>query len=198
MARTLLTLMCCSAAFADTVTWTTYQDSACTVLCPVGSCATTLDTAATCNQNTESSQNSLVCAADKITYNNYPNTGTISGGTACDPAVECFVNEIEVGVCVEFPGPEITWKKIEASTYTCTGQSTSMSTDTCSTESSPGGGGGSDGDGDSGGGGGLSGGAIAGIAVGGAAGAGVLIFGAYMLVNGKRASAKAATPTSNV
>ena len=115
-----------------TVTWTTYTDDTCTTLCPIGTCATTSDTANTCNQNSEASMNNLVCESSLIRYNNFPNTGsTQSTYSACDSSVACFENVLHVGDCQYFPGPVPTWKKIEASTYTCTGSSTTQST-TCS------------------------------------------------------------------
>lgn len=59
----------------------------------------------------------LVCYSDKITYTNYPNTGTnYPDTTACEG--QSFANELPVGVCTEFPGPVATWKLIEAATYT--------------------------------------------------------------------------------
>ena len=115
-----------------TVTWTTYTDDTCTTLCPNADCTTTIDTANTCNQNTEASMNNLVCESSLIKYNNYPNTGsTQSTYSACDSSVTCFENVLHVGDCQYFPGPVPTWKGVEASTYTCTGSSTTQSA-TCS------------------------------------------------------------------
>ena len=111
-----------------TVTWTTYSDDTCTTLCPRGgdACSTTLDLTLECNQNTASSQNNITCEADKITYNNYPETGSNSGNPKCvDSGHGVFVNVLPVGVCTHFPGPVDTWKLIEASTYNCTGSSPS-------------------------------------------------------------------------
>ena len=103
-----------------TVTWTTYVDASCTTLCPSGDCSTTLDLTLECNQNTESSQDNIVCEADKITYNNYPNTGSNSGNEMCVDIDGVFANELPVGVCTSFPGPVETWKLINADTYNCT------------------------------------------------------------------------------
>merc|ERR1712086_965018 len=76
-----------------TVTWTTYTDATCTTLCPNADCTTTIDTATTCNQNTEASMNNLVCESSLIRYNNFPNTGsTQSTYSACDSSVACFEN----------------------------------------------------------------------------------------------------------
>ena len=111
-----------STATATTATWTTYADDACTTPCPSGSveaCSTTVDTTKDCNQNSESSQSDVKCYADKITYKNYPNTGTNSGSAGCPSDVQSFDNEIAVGQCVYFGGPVPTWKKIEADSYEC-------------------------------------------------------------------------------
>lgn len=118
-----------ASAFGATVKWTTYQDDQCTVLCPLGgtACETTADTSVTCNQNSEASWNNLVCHSDYITYDNFPNTGSNQGTySACDTSVTCIQNLLHVGVCQYFPGPVPTWKKIDASTYTCTGSSTTV------------------------------------------------------------------------
>eukprot|EP00526_Cylindrotheca_closterium_P022984 CAMPEP_0113619160 /NCGR_PEP_ID=MMETSP0017_2-20120614/9720_1 /TAXON_ID=2856 /ORGANISM="Cylindrotheca closterium" /LENGTH=172 /DNA_ID=CAMNT_0000528713 /DNA_START=25 /DNA_END=543 /DNA_ORIENTATION=- /assembly_acc=CAM_ASM_000147 len=118
----LALIMLGSANAGTTATWTTYADAACTTLCPAGTvdaCSTTVDTTQACNQNSESSQSNIVCYADKITYTNFPNTGTNSGSAGCPSGGQSFPNEIAVGGCIEFPGPVLTWKKIEASTYDC-------------------------------------------------------------------------------
>ena len=125
----LMLAFLCSLAFGsnNTVTWTTYIDNACTALCPAtdtADCSTTVDLTSTCNRNSESSQNNVTCSADKITYTNFPNTGTSYAGTeGCDANMTSFLNELPVGVCTEFPGPVPTWKLIVAATYTCNGSS---------------------------------------------------------------------------
>ena len=111
-------------ATAATVTWVVYTDDACTQLhanCESYGCATTLTVGDTCQQWTEASADAVTCTDSKITYNNYPNTGTTyEGATACDPS-KIKENELEVGVCQYFPGPVPTWKKIDASTHSCGG-----------------------------------------------------------------------------
>ena len=127
-----LALLCSPAFGGNTATWITYTDDKCTVLCPVGAsgvantdpaeCSTTVDVTSACNRNSESSNNGVVCLTDKITYTNFPNTGTAyAGTTGCDAGMDSFANELAVGVCTYFVGPVPTWKMIVASTYTCTG-----------------------------------------------------------------------------
>lgn len=123
-ARTIpiLALILGSASAGTTTTWTIYANDACTEICPFGSveaCSTTIDTTKDCNQNLESSQSDVACSATKVTYINYPNTGTNSGSEGCPSDGQSFTNEIAVGECVEFPGPVTTWKMIEADTYDC-------------------------------------------------------------------------------
>jgi len=103
-----------------TVTWVVYTDDQCTKLhdrCKDDGCETILEVGDTCSQWTEASADAVTCTDAKITYNNYPNTGTKSGGTACSGTAK--PNELEVGVCQEFPGPVKTWKMIDADTHSC-------------------------------------------------------------------------------
>jgi len=139
-----LALLCSPAFGGNTATWITYTDDKCTVLCPVGAsgvantdpaeCSTTVDVTSACNRNSESSNNGVVCLTDKITYTNFPNTGTAyAGTTGCDAGMDSFANELAVGVCTYFVGPVPTWKMIDASTYTCTGGDDYSAPDTTDT-----------------------------------------------------------------
>ncbi|MFT5682268.1 MAG: hypothetical protein ACI8RZ_003186 [Myxococcota bacterium] len=92
------------------VTFTTYTDSDCTEL-PAANSVVNLDTTVECNETPDSSISELVCLDDRITYTNHPNSN--------DCSAEGIANELVVGVCQEFPGPVLTWKLIEASSYEC-------------------------------------------------------------------------------
>ena len=137
-----LILLCSPAFGGNTVTWTTYTDDKCTTLCPAknpADCTTTVDVTATCNRNSESSQDGVVCETDKITYTNYPNTGTSYPDTAgCDSNMKSFANELPVGVCEHFPGPVPTWKMIVKDTYDCTGGNATTADPTASGASATG------------------------------------------------------------
>lgn len=92
------------------VTFTTYTNDACTELPPKDS-VVHLDTTQACNETPDASISNVVCYPDRITYTNYPNISDCSSTG--------IPNELEVGVCQEFPGPAATWKLIEADTYNC-------------------------------------------------------------------------------
>lgn len=92
------------------VTFTTYTDADCTEL-PSANSVVNLDTTIECNETPDSSISELVCLGDRITYTNHPNSS--------DCSADGIANELEVGVCQEFPGPVLTWKLIEASSYEC-------------------------------------------------------------------------------
>ena len=115
-----------------TVTWVVYTDNQCTQMhpnCISYGCSITLEVSDTCQQWTEASANAVTCTDDKITYNNFPNTGTkhtSTGATACDQS-RTRPNELKVGVCQYFAGPVPNWKMIDASTHSCAGNAD----DTC-------------------------------------------------------------------
>ena len=137
-----LALLCTPAFGGNTVTWTTYINDKCTELCPAKdptTCSTTVDVTAACNRNSESSQDGVVCDTAKITYTNYPNTGTSYPDTkGCDAGMTSFANELPVGECTYFPGPVPTWKMIVKNTYTCTGGNATLPTSTSSDPSATG------------------------------------------------------------
>ena len=93
-----------------TVTFTTYTNDTCTELPPKDS-VVHLDTTLACNETPDGSISSVVCQPDRITYTNYPNNSDCSSTG--------IPNELEVGVCQEFPGPAVTYKYIEPDTYNC-------------------------------------------------------------------------------
>ena len=92
------------------VTFTTYTDSDCTEL-PAANSVVILDTTVECNETPDSSISELVCLDERITYTHHPNSN--------DCSAEGIANELVVGECQEFPGPVLTWKLIEASSYEC-------------------------------------------------------------------------------
>jgi len=93
------------------VTFTTYTDADCTELPSGSNSVVNLDTTVECNETPDSSISELVCLEDRITYTNHPNSS--------DCSADGIPNELMVGVCQEFPGPVLTWKLIEASSYEC-------------------------------------------------------------------------------
>lgn len=113
-----------SGVSSGVVFFTTYFDDECTNAAsdPI---QMTVDSA--CNLAPDVSMSNLQCFEDRISWTNWPNTGTGAGYTEDTGCVDAtgqnfpdgIPNELVVGVCTEFPGPNTVWKKVDADTYDC-------------------------------------------------------------------------------